>query len=79
VIRILRYIFLCMFVYGVWAGLLGAALLSLGMWAFVCYAEGVFAAQDRAYAADPRNARALGPSTNDALAEHDCECMRSRF
>lgn len=77
--RVLQLIFLGMFFYGLWAAKLGGALLSLGMYLFVLWAEGKFAAQDRAYAADPRNARALGPSTNDALAEHDCECMRSRF
>lgn len=75
----LRYIFLCMFVYGLWAGLLGAALISLGMWAFVCYAEGVFAAQDKAYAADSRNAKPLESPTSVAAAEYDCEYTRSKF
>lgn len=76
---ILRWIFLCMFAYGVWSGMLGAGLLALGMWAFVCYAEGVFAAHDKAFAADPRNARTAQASTSDVLEEHDCECTRSKF
>ena len=77
--RLLQLIFLGMFIYGVVVGIYGAALLSLLMFVFNLWACRVFAAKDRAYAADPRNARALGPSTSDALAEHDCECMRSRF
>jgi len=77
--RLLQLIFLGMFIYGVVVGIYGAALLSLLMFVFTLWACRVFAAKDRAYAADPRNARALGPSTSDALAEHDCECMRSKF
>jgi len=77
--RLLQLIFLGMFIYGVVVGIYGAALLSLLMFVFNLWACRVFAAKDRAYAADPRNARALGPSTSDALAEHDCECMRSKF
>lgn len=77
--KILRWIFLSMFVYGLWSGMLGAGLLALGMWAFVCYAEGVFAAADRAHANSPRSAGPAQQSTSDALADHDCECMRSRF
>lgn len=70
----LRYIFLGMFLYGLWAGLLGGAILALVVWAFVCYAEGVFAAQEAAYNKDPRNAKPLEPPTRDALKDHDCEC-----
>ena len=77
--RLLQAVFLGMFVYGLVAGIYGPALLSLMMFAFNVWAGRRFAAQDKAYDADPRNARALGPSTSDALAEHDCECMRSRF
>jgi hypothetical protein len=77
--RLLLLVFLGMFVYGIWAGMHGGAIIALGMLVFIWLAERVFAAQDKAYDADPRNARALGPSTNDALTEHDCECMRSRF
>jgi len=79
VMRILRVLFLSMFLYGLWTGLYGAGLMALGMWAFVCYASGVFAAQDRAYAADPHNARALEPPTSVAAREYDCEYMRSKF
>lgn len=77
--RVLQAVFLGMFIYGLWAGMYGAGLLAGLMFVFNVLAGRKFAAQDKAYAADPRNARALGPSTNDALAEHDCECMRSRF
>jgi hypothetical protein len=77
--RLLLLVFLGMFIYGLWAGMYGGAIISLGMLVFIWLGERRFAAQDRAYAADPRNAKPLGPSTDDALAEHDCECMRSRF
>lgn len=77
--RLLAAVFLGMFIYGLIAAKLGAAILSLGMFLFVLWSEHKFAAQDKAYAADPHNARVLGPSTNDALAEYDCECMRSKF
>jgi len=77
--RILQAVFLGMFVYGLWTVLYGAGLLAGMMFLFNVWAGRKFAADDKAYAADPRNARALGPSTSDALAEHDCECMRSRF
>ena len=77
--RLLMAVFLGMFVYGLWAVSYGAGLLSLGMFLFTWWADRRFAAQDKAYAADPRNARALGPSTNDALAEYDCECVRTKF
>ena len=77
--RVLQAVFLGMFVYGLVIGSSAGAVISLLMFGLVVFAERKFAADDRAYAADPRNARALGPSTNDALAEHDCECMRSRF
>jgi hypothetical protein len=77
--RLLQLVFLGMFIYGLVAGMYGGMLLACMMFLFNVWAERKFAAQDRAHATDPRNARALGPSTNDALAEHDCECMRSRF
>lgn len=77
--RLLMAVFLGMFVYGLWTIKLGAALAALGMFCFVFWADRKFAAQDRAYAADPRNARVLEPSTNDALTKYDCECMRSKF
>jgi len=77
--RFLQVVFFGMFAYGMWAGIYGAALLSLAVGVFMLWAETVFAAQDKAYAADPRNARPLAAPTCVALAEHDCECMRSRF
>jgi hypothetical protein len=77
--RLLQLVFLGMFVYGMWAGMYGPGLLAGMMFVFNVFAERRFVAQDRAYAADSRNARPLGPSTNDALAKHDCECMRSKF
>ena len=77
--RLLQLVFLGMFVYGIWVAIYGPALLALLMLLFNVWAERRFVAQDRAYAADPRNAKPLGPSTDDALAEHDCECMQSRF
>lgn len=78
-IRILSLAFLGMFFYGLVVGTLAGAMLSLGMFAFVLYADRRFAAQDKAYAADPRNAMPAQCPTSNALAEHDCECMRSRF
>jgi hypothetical protein len=77
--RLLQLMFLGLFFYGLWVGLLGAALLSLVVCVFTLWAERVFAAQDKAYAADPRNAKLLEPSTSDALDKHDTECMRSEF
>ena len=58
---------------------IGAGMLALLMFLFNVWACRVFAAKDKAWAADPRNAKLLGSSTSDALSEHDCECMRSRF
>jgi len=72
--RTLTLLFFGLFGYGLWVGLLGAALLSLAVGVFTLWAEAVFAAQDRAFAADPRNAKLLEPATSDALVEHDCEC-----
>jgi hypothetical protein len=77
--RLLLVVFLGMFIYGLWAGMHGGAIIALGMLVFIWLGERVFAAQDKAYNADPRNARAVQCPTSDALAEHDCECMRSKF
>ena len=77
--RILQAVFLGMFVYGLWTVLYGAGLLAGMMFLFNVWAGRKFAADDKAYAADPRNARAAQCPTSDALTEHDCECMRSRF
>ena len=77
--RLLQLVFLGMFVYGIWVAMYGPALLALLMLLFYVWAVRRFVAQDRAYAADPRNARAAQCPTSDALTEHDCECMRSRF
>lgn len=77
--RLLQAVFLGMFIYGMWAGMHGGAIIAAGMVVFIWLAGRVFAAQDRAYAADPSNARDIQPPTSDALAEHDCECMRSEL
>jgi hypothetical protein len=52
----LGFVFLGLFIYGLIISHLGGALLSLGMVGFMYYASKRFAAQDAAYAADPRNA-----------------------
>lgn len=77
--QLLRYIFLAMFSYGVLVGIYGGALLALGMWAFLCYAEGVLSAADKAHDADPRNASVAEPATSDAAAEQLCEYTRTKF
>jgi uncharacterized membrane protein len=76
--RLLRWVFLGMFAYGVVVGLYGAALLALGMWAFVCYATRVFAAQEAAWRNSPQRAP-TEPDTAHKLDEHCCECTRSEL
>lgn len=66
---LLRWIFLVMAAYGLYVGLYGAAILSLTVWAFVCYASGVFDAQEEAWRNDPRNAE-MPPSTEHMIDEH---------
>lgn len=77
--RLLHAVFLGMFAYGMWAGIYGPGLLAGMMLLFNVWAERKMAADDRAYYAHPRSAKLLGPSTNDALADYECECMRSKF
>ncbi len=77
--RLLMAVFLGMFVYGLWAVSYGAGLLSLGMFLFTWWADRKFAAQDQAYAADPRNARLAEPPTSVVATEYDCEYTRSKF
>ena len=77
--QVLRWAFLGLFLFGLWAGMLGGALLALLMWALVCYATGVFAAQDAAYNNGRAAARPLATPTSDALDKHECECMADRF
>lgn len=77
-IRLLAYVFLCCAAYGVWVGMWGGVVLSLFMWVFMHYAQGWFAAQDRAYATDPARASAQTP-TSCALQQHDTECMADKI
>jgi hypothetical protein len=77
--RILQATFLGMFIYGMVVGIYGAGFLALLMFVFNVWACRVFAAKDSAWAADPRNAKPVASPTSDALAEHECECMRSKF
>jgi hypothetical protein len=72
--RFLSFLFATMALYGLFTATFGAAFISAFMAAFVKYAERKFDEQDRAYAADPRNAKAAEPPIRDALADHDCEC-----
>ena len=74
----LRWIFLALFAYGLSVGLYGAAILSLIMWAFLCYATGVFEAQDAAWMAHPKNAKAP-TCTARKLDEHCCSCSGDKM
>jgi hypothetical protein len=75
----LRWVFLGLFIYGLWAGMLGGALLALLMWALVCYATGVFAAQDTAYNNSKAAAQLLQAPTIDTLDKYECECMADKL
>lgn len=77
--KALRWVFLGLFLYGLVAGALGGALLALLMWALICYATGVFAAQDAAYNNSKAAARPLQAPTSDVLDKYECECMADRF
>lgn len=75
--KLLVTIFTGMFLYGVAAGPLGAGILSLGMAVFTFWAGRKFAAQDRAWVADPRNAP-KPRSTQEMLDEAGVECSASK-
>ena len=64
---------------GVYIGHLGGALIAVGMWVFLHYAKGVFAAQDAAYNAHPDRASPLQAPTRDALARAESECMADKL
>lgn len=75
---LLRWLFLALTAYGLFVGLYGAAILSLIMWIFLCYATRVFAAQDEAWRKDPRNASMEKP-TEAKTEEHCCACSGDRM
>lgn len=77
--KLLRWGFLGLFVFGLAAGALGGALLALLMWALVCYAQGVFAAQDAAYSKSKAAARPLQAPTSVAADDHECEYTRPKL
>lgn len=78
-IRLLSYVFLAMAAIGFYIGHIGGALIALGMWVFLHYAKGVFAAQDAAYNAHPDRASPLQAPTSNALARAESECMADKL
>lgn len=75
---LLRWIFLAFAAYGLFMGLYGGAILSLTVWAFVCYASWRFDKQDEAWRNDPRNAE-TPLSTEHMIDEHCCECSGDKM
>lgn len=73
-IRFLALVFALLALVGFFTGHIGASFISAFMAVFMMYAEKRFDAQDKAYAADPRNAGTIGPDTRNALRDHECEC-----
>lgn len=78
-IRLLAHLFLLMAGIGVYIGHLGGALIAVVMWAFLCYAHRVFAAQDAAYNADSTHASPLQAPTSVALSRAESECMADKL
>jgi len=76
--KFLIAVFLGMFVYGLWAGIYGAALLALLMAGFVQYARGHFARADARWEAMPGNAK-QPVATEYSLCRYECECMRDKL
>lgn len=75
---VLVAIFGFMFLYGVVAGKLGAALLSLGMMVFVYWGSKVLDRRDSEWAAMPQRAKDE-PATSDVLRDKCCECSADRL
>lgn len=73
-IRFLALVFALLALVGFFTGHIGASFISAFMAVFMMYAEKRFDAMDKAYAADPRNAKPADRPTRDALSDHDCEC-----
>jgi hypothetical protein len=75
---VLLAIFGFMFLYGVVAGKLGAALLSLLMAIFVYYSKRVMDRKDREWESMPQRAKEP-PATCDVLRDKCCECSADRL
>lgn len=69
----LTLVFSGLALYGALTGHIGASMLALFMACLMILAQRIFMAQDKAWAADPRNARKLRP-TQEVLDESGVEC-----
>lgn len=68
----LMWMFVAMAVYGFFTPHKGAALMSIGMAAFMLYASRHYDKQEQQWLRDPRNAE-QPPPTTEMLKKHDCE------
>lgn len=77
-IKPLAYVFLAMFVYGLVVGNSAAALISLGMVAFLIYGARQLDKRDAEFLASAASAKTI-PDTQQAMADQEVESSGSRF
>jgi len=76
--KYLAGIFLALFMYGVIVGHYGAAIISLGMVAFVFWGARQLVKRDAEFYASPASAKTI-PDTLEAMDKQEVESSGSRF